>query len=39
VLDVVAGDYFELLARQDSGGALSVINGADTFFAVEVIDC
>lgn len=33
ILAVTAGDYFELFARQDSGGALAALNNGNTYFA------
>jgi hypothetical protein len=38
VLSVVGGDYFELFARQDSGGALDVTVSDFTFFGIEVVE-
>lgn len=40
VLSVVAGDYFELLAQQTSGGALNIgyiASGLSNWFAMEVV--
>lgn len=37
VVEVVAGDYFEIVAQQDSGGALNVEAHAMTWFAMEII--
>lgn len=38
VLSVVGGDYFEVFARQDSGGALDVTVSDFTFFGIEVVE-
>ncbi len=37
ILDVVAGDYFEIQANQDSGATITVLSGTDTWFEMEVI--
>lgn len=38
VLDVVAGDFFELEAFQDSGGALNILFGNFTWFSMEIVE-
>ena len=37
VLDVVAGDYFEMQVYQDSGGSLNIMIDNATYFAMELI--
>ena len=38
VVDVTAGDYFELIARQTSGATKNVAANELTWFAVEVVE-
>jgi hypothetical protein len=38
ILDVIAGDYFEVFAYQSSGGAINVKGGASaSWFSMEII--
>jgi hypothetical protein len=36
-LDVVPGDFFIVAVQQDTGSALQVVSGADTWFAMEIV--
>ncbi|MBB6214950.1 hypothetical protein HNQ80_001035 [Anaerosolibacter carboniphilus] len=38
IVDVVAGDYFEVQVRQRSGGALNVLSDSATWFSLEVTE-
>lgn len=38
VIDVIAGDYFEVVVLQNSGGALNLMPGTPMWFALEVVE-
>jgi hypothetical protein len=37
LLDVVAGDFFTVVVQQDSGSAINVVAGVDTWFEMEIV--